>query len=806
MAQLFSHLSKTYHWLFRLCHFHAPSKYIAPLTAFLLLLAFKANLFAAQANPTYRVMTPVITPAITALLPFNFTLDFEDGDLRGWTAKGEAFATQPTLDDNPTARNRGQPSNHQGRYWIGTYENFQGRQGQRPGSIQGDGPQGILRSGQFIIAKGNLSFLVGGGSEFETRVELLVQVNNDPEFGWQRVLWAAGQNNETMRWVTWDLTPYAGKPGIIQIVDLSSGGWGHINADNFSFSTPAAGTAPPQEIISVKIPPLVGRHRDQAVEMITSGRLTLGGITEQIGPQTPNTVIAQNPQADAVVPVGTPVYLVTAAPDMVPVPSVIRYDEDQARNILTKYRLQLGSVVPRPSDAPPGTVIDQEPPARSMVLAGSRVDIVVAAVKDIEVPRVIDFSRNDAFKILNEAGLTIGKIAERRSPKNPDTVLDQRPEPKTKVAPGTAVSLLIAIPDLVPVPDLLRHTEAQAKSLLADARLQLGRVAQRESDERPGAIIAQEPEATTMVQAGSRVDIAVAAARLIKVPRVIDLSQDDAVTRLQDRGLAIGAITRQPSDAIPNTVLDQTPAPETFAKEGSPVSLLVAAPKVVFVPDLAGMTREAAIDLLYAKKLKLGTLEDRPHDAPKNTIIGQEPLPGSQVPEETPVNLVLAAEKLVPVPDVGGMLRDAALAKIIAAELVVGAINERSSDQQAGTVLEQWPAANQPVEKNTSVSLVIAAREKAVIPWGLYGAVAGATLLAVGAAACMFARRPKKVKKTEPPKARPDITVEPHYDPGQQTVRPVGLNLVNYELCLEPHLDPGTQNIEYPNELIINKG
>ena len=44
------------------------------------------------------------------------TWDFETGDLRGWTATGDAFAFQPTLGDNPTARHRGQPSNHQGQY------------------------------------------------------------------------------------------------------------------------------------------------------------------------------------------------------------------------------------------------------------------------------------------------------------------------------------------------------------------------------------------------------------------------------------------------------------------------------------------------------------------------------------------------------------------------------------------------------------------------------------------------------------------------------------------------------------------
>ncbi|MEM9537510.1 MAG: hypothetical protein AAGA40_17770, partial [Cyanobacteria bacterium P01_E01_bin.45] len=130
--------------------------------------------------------------------------------------------------DNPTARRRGQPSQHQGRYWIGGYENYQGLEGQQPGTTQGDSPQGTLSSAQFTIPAGPLSFLVGGGSSPQTRVELLV--DDRPR------ITVSGRNTETMQRVTWDLTPYAGRVGVIRIVDEASGGWGHINVDDFQFS------------------------------------------------------------------------------------------------------------------------------------------------------------------------------------------------------------------------------------------------------------------------------------------------------------------------------------------------------------------------------------------------------------------------------------------------------------------------------------------------------------------------------------------------------------------------------------------
>jgi len=63
-----------------------------------------------------------VNPAFTR----TFNNDFETGDLTDWEKEGVAFDFQPTWGDNPTARNRGEPSQHQGDWWIGLFEKFQG--------------------------------------------------------------------------------------------------------------------------------------------------------------------------------------------------------------------------------------------------------------------------------------------------------------------------------------------------------------------------------------------------------------------------------------------------------------------------------------------------------------------------------------------------------------------------------------------------------------------------------------------------------------------------------------------------------
>ncbi|KAK2546799.1 putative glycosyl hydrolase ecdE [Acropora cervicornis] len=149
--------------------------------------------------------------------------DFEAG-IYDWEKTGSAFNNQPTYGDNPTARNRGQHANQQGRWWIGGAED-------RPsisvtaGKMQGDAPKGTLTSPYFRIIGGHISFLIGGGCDIKTvRAELII--------GNKVVRHATGECNETMKRKAWNVHGYVGRRARVKLVDFSSAGWGHINFDD----------------------------------------------------------------------------------------------------------------------------------------------------------------------------------------------------------------------------------------------------------------------------------------------------------------------------------------------------------------------------------------------------------------------------------------------------------------------------------------------------------------------------------------------------------------------------------------------
>jgi putative membrane-bound dehydrogenase-like protein len=147
----------------------------------------------------------------------SLNLDFETGNLRDWTATGQAFEGQPVKGDAVFARRKDMRSEHAGDFWVGTYERA------------GDPPQGTLASSPFKVTHKFAAFLIGGGASDATRVELVRKENN-------RVFYkTSGDMNENMHRVVVDLTDVLDKEIYIRLVDASSEGWGHLNFDDFKF-------------------------------------------------------------------------------------------------------------------------------------------------------------------------------------------------------------------------------------------------------------------------------------------------------------------------------------------------------------------------------------------------------------------------------------------------------------------------------------------------------------------------------------------------------------------------------------------
>ncbi|HEX8498462.1 MAG TPA: GH32 C-terminal domain-containing protein [Actinomycetales bacterium] len=144
--------------------------------------------------------------------------DFEGADWAGWTVTGDAFGTRPTRGEAPCQ------VNVRGYLGGGLLNSFHAGDPDAC-DLPPDAGTGTATSPPFTIGARHLSFLVGGGAQPSTAVRLLVDG--------QVVRTTSGRESGTLAWASWDLADLAGRTARIEVVDQSTGGWGHVLADHF---------------------------------------------------------------------------------------------------------------------------------------------------------------------------------------------------------------------------------------------------------------------------------------------------------------------------------------------------------------------------------------------------------------------------------------------------------------------------------------------------------------------------------------------------------------------------------------------
>ncbi|TWD84725.1 beta-glucocerebrosidase 2-like protein [Kribbella amoyensis] len=153
---------------------------------------------------------------------------FENWDretYEGWTVSGDAFGPGPvTAAETPEGFRR--------PFGVRTELNVTGRFATSYAFRKAGDPDastGKLTSREFTVERRFVTAWIGGGHhQGETCLNVLV----DGEV----VATAAGTDIEPLTAVSMDVGQYAGRAARIEIVDASTGGWGHVNVDRILFS------------------------------------------------------------------------------------------------------------------------------------------------------------------------------------------------------------------------------------------------------------------------------------------------------------------------------------------------------------------------------------------------------------------------------------------------------------------------------------------------------------------------------------------------------------------------------------------
>jgi eukaryotic-like serine/threonine-protein kinase len=260
------------------------------------------------------------------------------------------------------------------------------------------------------------------------------------------------------------------------------------------------------------------------------------------------------------------------------VPLVEGIDRDLAVQRIEEAGLE-AEVVEQPSpEEQLNIVIEQSPREGTQVTRGSTVTITVGTgPRQVEVPRLVGMTYEEAVDALNEVGLEPRRL-NVFSQRPEGTVSGQNPKAGEQVAEGTEVEVRVSQgPREVEVPDVLDQSESSAIAELEDAGFEV-QSSEAPSDSTPaGLVSAQSPGPGELAAPGSTVQITISTGpELAPVPDVVGETAADARAIIQGEGFRPRTIFEDVTDPLDDgIVLDQSPGGESLARPGSIVTIVV---------------------------------------------------------------------------------------------------------------------------------------------------------------------------------------------------------------------------------------
>ena len=162
------------------------------------------------------------------------------------------------------------------------------------------------------------------------------------------------------------------------------------------------------------------------------------------------------------------------------------------------------------------------------------------------------------------------------------TIVDQYPQPNTRVKSGRTVRLNIAQPEKsVPIPNLIGQSRRSAELELNQMGLLIDTVYTEYNPEYPNGTIAwQYPKAGDRRKKGMGIQITVSKGmppNFFQVPNLIGLSINQAKDLIFKSRLKVGKISyHQDQDLVPYTVLDQSIKNGTVLDASATINLVVS--------------------------------------------------------------------------------------------------------------------------------------------------------------------------------------------------------------------------------------
>ena len=192
---------------------------------------------------------------------------------------------------------------------------------------------------------------------------------------------------------------------------------------------------------------VIGDSKADAVEDLEAMGLRVDTVDIEDPVIPVGQVMDQNPTAGSAITPGSRVILfVSKGPAVEQIPDLENRPVLDAMNIVSQLGWLAYTTEEPSKTVPEGQVVRTEPPARSDLAPGSRVEIVVSSgLPQVVTPPVTSLLEDSAVQALEELGFEVNVIYEALPAFSPNDgrVISQSPQPEVEVDLGTIVAVVV---------------------------------------------------------------------------------------------------------------------------------------------------------------------------------------------------------------------------------------------------------------------------------------------------------------------------------------------------------------------------
>ena len=197
----------------------------------------------------------------------------------------------------------------------------------------------------------------------------------------------------------------------------------------------------------------------------------------------------------------------------------------------------------------------------------------------------------------------------------------------------------------------------------------------------------------------------------VVVPSIVGATEKEALNTLSPLGLTLVITEKRFDEEISDGhIIESDPAGGGKVDAGGQVKAVISkGPERYAVPMLAGLTPEAAVNLLAKLPVKVGELKEIFSDQiPKGFVISSSPAQGEKVKRDTTINILISKGiETFDVTSYVGKSADQALNELTDAGFNVESVDQFSESVLAGAVISQVPSGGAPLPKGSKITLTI---------------------------------------------------------------------------------------------------